>query len=89
MSFSSVQLQVKDGIITVDFMFEGVFFKTKYEKVKALFSILKGQKYLLLSHKILCCLMFAIKPESFNTYSCNVSPLTGGNNLLYISGRLL
>ena len=59
-----------------------VFFKTNYEKVKTLFNfILKGQKYFLLSHKMLFCSMFAIEHDSFNSYS---SALTEVINPLYV-----
>ena len=62
-----------------------VLFKTNYKKVKLhYFFISRSQKYF--SSQNVICSMFAIEPDSFNSYSC--SALTEVNNPSYMLGRL-
>ena len=61
--FALCCLLVKDCISTLNFMFEGFFFKTNYEKVKTLFHFARS--------KMLFCSMFAIEPDSLNSNSCS------------------
>ena len=52
-------------------LYQYPFFKANYEKVKTLFRFEGLKVFFLLSHKMIFDSMFAIEPDSFNSYSCS------------------